>query len=164
MMNNQVYVEDGNLILSENILLSEKEWSFINEDPQLIFHFDKEIIGVRIQLEFTKLIEKPFYVKVYYRSTEENFSENNVICFNRFFPLKSTTDVIFPKNVQDVRLDLNEENSQVFIDHLLIQPIYKKINPIEEMHSIAIPYLQKDDQRKRVLIKLTTSDSKTFFI
>lgn len=152
MMNNQVYVEDGNLILSENILLSEKEWSFINEDPQLIFHFDKEIIGVRIQLEFTKLIEKPFYVKVYYRSTEENFSENNVICFNRFFPLKSTTDVIFPKNVQDVRLDLNEENSQVFIDYLLIQPIYKKINPIEELHSIAFPYLQKDDQRKRVLI------------
>ena len=60
--------------------------------------------------------------------------------------------MIFPKNVQDVRLDLNEENSQVFIDHLLIQPIYKKINPIEELHSIAFPYLQKDDQRKRVLI------------
>ena len=114
----------------------------------MIFHFDKEIIGVRIQLRIHKLIEKPFYVKVYYRSTEENFSENNVICFNRFFPLKSTTDVIFPKNVQDVRLDLNEENSQVFIDHLLIQPIYKKINPIEELHSIAFPYLQKDDQRK----------------
>ena len=37
MMNNQVYVEDGNLILSENILLSEKEWSFIRSSIDFSF-------------------------------------------------------------------------------------------------------------------------------
>lgn len=152
MLDNQVYVEDGNLVLSENILLIGKEWNFINEDPQLILQFDKEIIGIRIQLEFIKSIEKPFHVKVYYRSKEENFSEDNVIWFNRFFPLKSTTDVIFPKNTQNVRLDLNEENTQIFVDHLLIQPIYKKINPLEELHSIVFPYLKKEKQRERSLI------------
>lgn len=152
MISNQVNVEDGSLILSDNILLNEKKWNFINDDPQLIFHFDKEITGIRFNIEFIKLIEKPFHVKVYYRSEEENFSENNVIYFTRFFPLKSTTDVIFPKYIQDVRLDLNEENSQVLIDHLSVKPLYEKINPVEEMHSSVFSYLQRTEQRKRMIM------------
>ena len=125
MIGEKIQIDDGNLILINNILEFEDTWTFENGDPFMHIQFNEPIIAFKISIALKKTLNKELHVAVYYKNKDEVFSEEKCYHYNIFLNKLSIDDIFFSEPIDEVRFDFTDENISIQIDNISVLNLTK---------------------------------------
>lgn len=126
MLDDKIEVKKGIVKDIVNIEFNKNELTFINMDPQIIIFFDDPVKGINIKMMLNEIQSFNSHVVVYFAMKNEDFSESRCLSFDRkYCYLETETDVMFDGHFDKIRIDLDDKNSHIDLNKLVISPLYE---------------------------------------
>lgn len=145
MNEEKIKIVEGKLEYTNNIEFNEGEWSFYNFDPQIVIKFDSPVIGVRLEAKLNSISDHMYNTSVYFGDEDCGFAQDKVINYKRKYKtISNKTDVLFNDYYTNVRIDLDDDNSKIYLDSFLIEPLYSMPDATKQFRNILSPKKHKE--------------------
>lgn len=121
MINDKLSIAEGKFIRVENIIEKEDSWQFIKNDPQIFIGFEKPIKGARFTFEIEKANIDFLNTVIYFRTENNNFSEQNKVIFQLNTKQRTNHEIYFFEDVCEIRLDIHDADEIIKVKDITIE-------------------------------------------
>lgn len=126
MIDNVIKIKNGIIQEALNIEFDNRVIRFTNRDPQITVLFNRSIRGIKIRIKLNSINSIKYKVSIYYAKKTDNFAEYNVINYLRSYDYSETESIIiFNDYFERVRIDLDDDNTEMDVDKISIEPLYE---------------------------------------
>ena len=136
MIDNVIKIKNGIIQEALNIEFDNRVIRFTNRDPQITVLFNRSIRGIKIRIKLNSINSIKYKVSIYYAKKTDNFAEYNVINYLRSYDYSETESIIiFNDYFERVRIDLDDDNTEMDVDKISIEPLYEIPDATEKFQS-----------------------------